>query len=197
MPVRDGFELVEELQKKQANVYIIFITAFEKYAIKAIKASAIDYLLKPVKKSELLGSMEKAMEKVKDSGMTNKYSKLLKQLSGQKRLLFRNRTGFSVFDADEIIYCQADSNYSVLKLDSGRDHLVSMNLGKVEQILPADTFCRISRSLVVNINFLKEVDRKSMKCILDGSSPVQLDISKKYLKLLEQACESGFNLKDL
>ncbi|MDA3822582.1 MAG: LytTR family DNA-binding domain-containing protein [Bacteroidales bacterium] len=192
MPRKDGFSLIEMLYKQSIQVEVIFITAYERYAIKAIKSSAFDYLLKPVKKKELLGSLEKVLEKVKTVKLEERFNRLLYQLSDHKKLKFKNRTGFSMVDADEILFCQADSNYSNLHLDSGKILTVSMNLGKVEELLPQDSFCRISRSLIVNIKYIKQVDRKSMTCNMVNESSHILTVSKKYMHKLESGCDKFF-----
>jgi two-component system LytT family response regulator len=192
MPRKDGFSLIEMLFNQDIQVEVIFITAYERYAIKAIKASAFDYLLKPVKKKELISSLEKVHDKVKTEKLEERFNRLLYQLSDHKKLKFKNRTGFSMVDADEILYCQADSNYSNLHLDSGKTIIVSMNLGKVEEILPQDSFCRISRSLIVNIKYITQVDRKSMTCDVVNESSHVLSISKKHMRLLESSCDRFF-----
>lgn len=168
MPRKDGFVLVEKLIQHEIRVELIFITAFEKYAIRAIKASAFDYLLKPVKKRELIGSLEKLADKVSSERIDMRFEDLIKQLGDQRKIKFKNRTGFSMVDPEEILYCQADSNYTVLELDTGKSLVVSMNLGKVEELLPRTGFCRISRSAIINMKYLTHVDRKGMRCTLSN-----------------------------
>ena len=166
MPMEDGFSLIEKLQKQDIQLEIIFITAYEKYAIRAIKYSAFDYLLKPVKKKELVSSLLELAKKKESSDIKEKFNTLIYQLSDHKKLKFKNRTGFYMIDPDDVIYCRADSNYTILELDSGKEFTVSMNLGKVEELLPELCFHRISRSTIINIHFLTMVDRKTMTCEL-------------------------------
>lgn len=190
MPRKDGFVLIENMLNHKIQAEIIFITAYEKYAIRAVKSSAFDYLLKPVKKQVLIDSLNRALEKISTTKFEEHFTDLLNQLREQKKLKFKNRTGFSMIDANEIIYCQADSNYSVLELESGKNKLVSMNLGKIEEMLPPGNFCRISRSLIVNIKYISHVNRKAMICELVHSGSPKLAISRKYLPLLEQSCNT-------
>lgn len=196
MPNKDGFMLVEKLLEHDANVEVIFVTAYDKYAIRAIKASAFDYLLKPVKKKDLRDSLLKFAEKVQFERMNEKFSHLIYQLSDKKKLKFRNRTGFSMIDPDEILFCRADSNYTVIELDSGKRLTVSMNLGKVEEMLQALCFARISRSIIVNLHYLAEVDRKHMTCEIVNQTTYNLPITKKYLKELERDCEKYFSMQE-
>jgi two-component system, LytTR family, response regulator len=194
MPRQDGFYLISRLQEYNVQPEIIFITAFEQYAIRAIKSSAFDYLLKPVKKSELILSLSKLALEKKSTDMKEKFDFLIYQLSDHKKLKFKNRTGFYMIDPDEILFCRADSNYTVLELEGGRSFTVSMNLGKVEEILPDTCFFRISRSVIINIHFLSMVNRKTMTCELVNKETHVLSISRKYLKELQKGCDNHFSL---
>ena len=86
MPMEDGFSLIEKLQKQDIQLEIIFITAYEKYAIRAIKYSAFDYLLKPVKKKELVSSLLELAKKKESSDIKEKFNTLIYQLSDHKKL---------------------------------------------------------------------------------------------------------------
>ena len=196
MPNKDGFVLVEKLLEHDVNVEVIFVTAYEKYAIRAIKASACDYLLKPVKMKDLKDSLVKFAEKVKSVRMNDRYAQLIYQLNDKKKLKFRNRTGFTMIDPDEILFCRADSNYTVIELDTGKRLIVSMNLGKVEEILPGLCFSRISRSVIINLHYLVEVDRKNMTCEIVNHVSHSLSVTKKYLKELEKACDKHFSMQE-
>lgn len=192
MPNKDGFVLVEKLLQHEVNVEVIFVTAYEKYAMRAIKASAFDYLLKPIKKKELEDSLAKLTEKVRSERMDKRFSQLIYQLNDKKKLKFRNRTGFTMIDPDEILFCRADSNYSVIELDSGKRLTVSVNLGKLDEILPRPCFSRISRSAIINLHYLAQVDRKNMNCTIENQSRYTLPVSKKYMKELEKDCDRHF-----
>lgn len=195
MPGKDGFVLVEKLLQHEVNAEVIFVTAYEKYAVRAIKASAFDYLLKPVKKRDLEESLAKLAQKVQTGRMNERFSQLIYQLNDKRKLKFRNRTGFIMIDQEEILYCQADSNYTLIELDSGKRLTVSVNLGKVEEILPQPCFSRISRSAIINLHYLVEVDRKHMNCTVANQSRHTLSVSKKYLKELENACDRHFSMQ--
>jgi two-component system LytT family response regulator len=195
MPRKDGFVLIEQLQAAGIETTVIFITAYEQYAVRAIRASAFDYLLKPVKKSELVSVLDEVRTVLESKSAHQTFSKLLSRLDGQKKIKFRDRTGFTMVDPDELIYCRADSNYTVLMLKSERSLTVAMHLGKVEDLLPGDRFCRISRSIIINIDYLAAVDRKSMTCNLTGEEMIELPVSRNYLKELEAGCNRHFKVE--
>lgn len=194
MPGKDGFVLVEEIMKSDIRPEVIFITAYDKYAIDAIRATAFDYLLKPVRKDELIESLERLAEKVESGSLEQRFSQLLYQLSDKKKIKFRNRTGFTMVNPDEILFCRADSNYSILELSSGKRLTVTLNLGKVEEILPSLCFCRVSRSLIINLHYLTQVDRKSMTCELVNETTHVLPVTRKYLTVLEEGCDRHFKV---
>ncbi|MEX0982722.1 MAG: LytTR family DNA-binding domain-containing protein [Bacteroidales bacterium] len=193
---QNGFDLVEKLIQHEVKVKVIFISAFENYAIQAIRASAFDYLLKPVKKQELIQSLEILSKQVKSFSLEDRFSQLIYQLSDRKKIKFRNRNGFIMIHPDEIIFCRADSNYTILQFDDGRSYTVSMNFGAVEEVLPELCFSRINRSLIINLHYLSEVDRKSMTCKVSHGTTHLLPISRKYLQTLEIGCNRHFSIKD-
>lgn len=195
MPVKDGFHLVEKLLGHKVQTEIIFITAYVKYAVQAIKASAFDYLLKPVKKSELILSLSRLRERMEFSRIEDRFASLIDHLSENKKIKFKHRTGFSMVDPENIIFCRADSNYTIIELNENRNMLVSMNLGKVEESLPQSTFCRISRSLIVNLKYIVHVDRKAMTCTLNNGQVHTMNISRKYFRDLELHCDHLFKMK--
>ncbi len=192
----NGFDLVEKLIQHAIEVKVIFISAYENHAIGAIRASAFDYLVKPVNKQELVQSLEKLSKKADSLPVDDRFSQLIYQLSDRKKIKFRNRNGFMMIHPDEIIFCRADSNYTILQLDDGKSLTVSMNLGAVEEVLPELCFSRISRSLIINLHYLSEVDRKSMTCKVALGTTYILPISRKYLRTLEIGCDRHFSIKD-
>ncbi len=194
MSGEDGFALVEQLLQKQIRVEIIFTTAYERYAIRAIKAAAFDYLLKPVRRNELAGSLEKLRERLHGSDMNSRLSELIFQLSDKKKIKFRIQTGFVMLDAGQILFCSADEAGTLLELESGKNTKVSMCLKEVENLLPERCFARISRSLVINLHYLTHVDRKSMTCEIVNGTRHLLPVSKKYLQELEIKCHRHFFL---
>lgn len=184
MPRKDGFELVELIKDSKLAIEIIFVTAYEKYAIKAMRASAFDYLLKPVKKMELENSI-KGFKDRKGAQSIDKRIELLINLVSQKRIKINDRTGFQMIAPNEIVYCIADSNYSKIFLENEKELTTSLNLGKLENVLNHKSFVRISRSVIININYLVRVDRKNSRCTLQNNHEITLSLTRKYMNDLE------------
>ncbi len=166
MPGENGFELIPDAQKQHAAV--IFTTAYDQYALKAIKANALDYLLKPIAIDELKIAVDKVIEHVKlfqnrnetDDRITNLASSLTSR-SEIRKLTLPYGQGFKMVDVDDIIYIEADSNYSVVHLNNHDKITVSKILREFEELLPGDQFVRIHKSSIINLNHLNEYNSKN------------------------------------
>ncbi len=133
MPGDDGFSLVNELCSNEISCDIIFVTAYNQYAIKAIKSAAFDYLLKPVDRNELFRSIERYRQKKTDASSTGKMELLLEQLTKKKKIKLNTRTGYMLMDPNHIFYCEADSNYTIIHLTNGTCETSTLNLGKLQE----------------------------------------------------------------
>ncbi len=163
MPGENGFELIPQAQV--ANATVIFTTAYDQYALKAIKANALDYLLKPIDIDELIVAVEKATKYVKNE---NNRSESLKNLANDltnkssiKKITIPNGQGYRLVDIDDIIHIEADSNYSVFNLVTAEKIAVSKVLKDYEEILPENRFFRIHKSTIVNLAYIKEYNSKN------------------------------------
>ena len=166
MPVKTGFDLIADINKLKISPGIIFQTAFDKYAIQAIKNSAFDYLLKPIDRAELLEALTKFRNIRHHNNLEQQVEHLINQIKPIEKIRFNNRTGFIMIDPTEIIYCQADWNYTEIWFSKEKKELVTMNIGKVFNMLPKIQFIRINRSVIINRNHLERLNRKSRTVIL-------------------------------
>jgi two-component system LytT family response regulator len=160
MPDMNGFELLEKIS--EPNFEIIFTTAYNEYAIKAIKHSALDYLLKPVDKDELILSIKKA-QKAKSNKSGARVESLLEILHGKKSL---RRFGVSTLEGlimvniDDIIFCESDSAYCKLFFrEQLKPMVITKTLKEVEEVLQGNDFCRIHHSYVINMKFVERYIR--------------------------------------
>lgn len=185
MPIKTGFDIVKDVRSDDYQPNIIFTTGFEKFAIRAIKYAAFDYLLKPINEFELSETLEKIKQNGSDSS-AQRMELLFKKLSQSKKLKFNTSTGFIVLNTDEIIYCEASRNYCEIYMEDGRREVVTMNMNQVGKLLPDDHYYRISRFNIININYLDRVERKDHKCFLKSNGDYfSLKISSSGLKELE------------
>jgi DNA-binding LytR/AlgR family response regulator len=185
MPEKDGFDFLMEMSHRNGRPGIVFITAYEQYALKAIKHQAFDYLLKPVNRKELKQCIQKYI-----SGL-NVTSADSQSLSPKvvhdkiRRIKVNTRTGTLFVNPANILYCKADGNYTLIQT-GGKELLCSMNIGRLREMLPEDTFIRIGRSLILNIEHITHLDRRqSVVTLVNQGESVGIKIPRNHLKELE------------
>ncbi|MEP7269616.1 MAG: LytTR family DNA-binding domain-containing protein [Saprospiraceae bacterium] len=157
MPLMNGFEMLRQLDESDINV--IFVTAHDKYAIKAIRFSALDYLLKPVDAEELQQAVKRASEKQNrpehkmklKSFLDNTYSK--QEHLGH--LSIPTTEGLLFLDINEIIYCKADDNYTEIMRVKHPKVIVSKTLKNIEEMLEGYSFFRIHQTWLINLKFMQ------------------------------------------
>lgn len=157
MPWMNGFEMLECIGD-QIDFDVIFVTAYDQYAIKAFKTKAIDYLLKPVDKDDLIECIKRLQ------GSKNRFTKrtisdlkeLVEQPNSTERILIHGIDTIEVLSKNDIIYCQADSNYSYIYTKENRKITASKTLTSLEQELDPNIHIRIHRSYIINLNDVKQ-----------------------------------------
>lgn len=157
MPNGSGFDLIDEIDLTHSE--IIVITAHDSYAIRAFKASALDFLLKPISKDDLLSAIERY--KLRTRTFPADMKKLLREnLAAKngdvKRLLIPSYEGFDVVAVDKIMYCEANRNYTTFYLTTEEIITASKTLKEYESILSPGTFVRVHQKYLVNINFIQK-----------------------------------------
>jgi two-component system, LytTR family, response regulator len=182
MPGKNGFEVAKVIGEQKLACSIIFVTAFNQFAIDAIKFAAFDYLLKPVNLEELKACIARLLGSKRVENLQQSVDKLLNALNAEK-LNFHNRTGSIFIDPLTIVYCEAEGNYTDIFLDSGIKQTVTHNISAIETQLEGRGFSRISRSTLINRRFLTQIKRKDKKCILNANDfEYQLSIKGTFIK---------------
>lgn len=157
MPRMNGFTMLQKLQS--TNFEIVFITAYDYYAIKAIKFSALDYLVKPVEVEDLKEAVRKAITKRKGSTSNERIELLLENLLNEKkenlRIAIPSMEDLQFIETGDIIYLEANSNYTNFYLVNNKKVTVSKTLKDFEELLPARNFIRIHHSYIINKNFVE------------------------------------------
>ena len=156
MPDMNGFEMLEYC--KEYDFEIIFTTAYNEYAIQAIRHSALDYLLKPVNKDELISAVARAKEN-KSKQTSSRIEKLLELMEGKKnagRIALPTIDGLVMVDTKDIVYCESENNYTRFHLINNKTIFVSKTLKRVEMLLESDaSFFRIHHSFIINLAYLQ------------------------------------------
>ncbi len=175
LPDGTSFELLQQLNR--IDFKIIFTTAHEKYALQAIKYSALDYLLTPIDLEELVAAMEKVQEDAEKENMALKIDTLLKNLQQDdqqrpKRLILKDKYGIQIVNIDDIIHLEAMGNYTKFFIKKRTQPIVNSKILKAyTKLLPEATFFRCHQSHLVNINYLSRYDKREgeVLCLKNGS----------------------------
>ena len=171
MPVMTGFEMLEAL--KDVSVNVIFTTAYDHYAIRAIRFSAIDYLLKPIDLQELKSAVQRFVRQPVSSDdfnpmMRNLISNLMSVNLQKPRITIPTTGGLIFFDIDEIVRCEADNNYTIFHLKEKR-FVSSKTLKEYDDLLSEYQFLRVHQSHLINPAHIKEYTQKGEIQMKDGS----------------------------
>ena len=180
MPRMNGFTMLQQLKNK--NFEVIFVTAYDHYAIKAIRYSALDYLIKPVEIDDLKNAINRVVEKMNTAKPNARLELLLQNIVSEKtkftRIAIPTVQGLQFIKIDEIIYLEASANYTKFHLCNDVKYTVSKTLKEFEDMLPADIFIRIHNAYVINKNYVEKYIRGDGGQVVLSNGPV-LDISKR------------------
>ncbi|MFN8250538.1 MAG: LytTR family DNA-binding domain-containing protein [Ferruginibacter sp.] len=161
MPYGNAFDLLDRFT--QVNFEVVFITAFDSYAVKAFKYAATDYLLKPVNIEELKHAVNKVAERLQDKSENLRVKALLNNLklpSGSaQKIGLSTDDGFQIEELQNILYLEAAGSYTFVNTRQGHKYTISKNLKEFEDILPEDIFCRIHHSYIINIAGVKKYSK--------------------------------------
>ncbi len=191
MPIEDGFDLLSKFSNPFFRV--VFVTAYDRFALKAIRCSALDYLLKPVNINELQATIKKIEAIANEEKTSQQYYKLLENIriwrNGQEKMAVPHREGFEFLTFDEIIRIEADGNYSIIYCTGKRKLVATRKISVFEDMLKNLNFFRVHRSHLINLSYLKAF-RKSNGglVILEGNT--QVPVAKSRFRLLTQRYKS-------
>ena len=163
MPMLTGFDVLEELGR-DISFDIIFITAYDNFGIQAVKFSALDYLLKPVQNKELKEAIDKHLKKSQQKIPSEQIDLLLNNVQAERkgkrgRIALASKESIEFVDPNDIIVCEANSNYTNIYLVEGRKRVISKTLKEFEEMLIQFDFFRPHNSHLINLGRVKEFIR--------------------------------------
>ena len=187
MPAMDGFQFIKNLKNK--NFPVVITTAYNQYAIKALKNEAIDYLLKPIDSDDLKDTISKIKRYNERTLTADKLEQLLLKFNSNpiRKKITLNTDGKLIFlESNEILYAESDGNYSTIYLVNGQKLVLTKKLKEVNALLPSDTFFRVHNSYIVNIGKIKEFLKTDGYVILESKHKIPVSRQKKgdFLDLL-------------
>jgi len=182
MPHMSGFDVLHQFPKM--NFEVIFVTAHNHYAIKAIKFSALDYLLKPVGIEELQAAIKRAGEKTQSNDNSVRYRSFFENLKNKEqgigKLSVPTLDGFLFIDFDSIIRCKAEDNYTEIFLNNNQKIVVSRTLGDIEEMLEGHSFFRVHQTHLINLKYLKKyIKGDGGQVVMNDGSTVNVARRKK------------------
>lgn len=183
MPVLDGFDFLDEYDDR--NFIVVFVTAHEEFGIKAVKAGAADYLLKPVNIKELKQTVKKLLSiKIKKIKFETVHE--------TDKLVLPASHGFNVLVFDDIIRLEAEGCYTKVVIKDGKNRIVSRTLKDFEDTLPKDKFFRIHKSHLINLKYIKDYSNISGNFVtmIDGS---RIEISRRKTPDFIQKIKAALN----
>ncbi|MCD4746938.1 MAG: LytTR family DNA-binding domain-containing protein [Bacteroidales bacterium] len=190
MPDGTGFDLLKKLDN--INFKIIFITAYEEYAVQAFEFSAIDYILKPVDPKKLFDAINKAHHLVEQENINLKLNALFANLensaSENKKLVLKTAENIYIVNTNDIIRCESDAGYTQFHLLNGNKILVSKNLKEFENMFDGYGFYRIHQSHLINLKYIDHYSKiEGGAVVMKDNSELPVARRKKdsFLKLLE------------
>lgn len=190
MPELDGLGVVEELSGS-CRPAIIFVTAYDQFALQAFEANAVDYLIKPFDRERFISALQRARERLQGNPWVQSSQRLAELLtalqmrrSGTNRITVRSHGRIHLVNTGEIDWIRTADNYLELHVGS-RSHLIRMTMNTIAERLPQDRFLRISRSVLVNVTRIKEVRPKTHgDCSILLADGTRLSASRAYRRNL-------------
>lgn len=176
--LKDGnaFDFLDQVDNNDFKV--IFITAYEEYALKALKKDAVDYILKPVNADELCVAVRKALKLNGGLHDTVEVDSKKGWKEDNEKIILRLNDGYQVISLSDLMYCMSDKGYTTFFLQNGNSFLSSRPLKKFENKLPNNQFYRVHKSFFVNMDYVDKYDRKGY-ILLRGGAEVPVSSRRK------------------
>lgn len=187
MPGMTGFDVLEDIEHEP---YVIFTTAYDQYAIKAFEKNAVDYLLKPLDEERFRTSVNRALKRksLEHSTLEDLLQSIRSERKGpfDSHIFVQKSEKLFNLPVEEIVYLEASGDYTIITTKS--DQFVSSSgIGKLEEILNPEVFIRVHRSTIVNVNFLKEIERHfNGGMVVKMQNGKSFPVSRTYAKLIRK-----------
>ncbi|WP_339660640.1 LytTR family DNA-binding domain-containing protein [uncultured Polaribacter sp.] len=180
MPTMDGFQFLEKLENK--DFAVVITTAYNEYAITALKNEAIDYLLKPIDTDDLADTISKIKKHNARSFSADKFEDILLKFNNKlqhKKITITTDGKLIFLEPKDIFYVESDGNYSTLHLSHKKRIVVTKKLKEINDLLPADHFFRIHNSYIINLHKIKEFIKSDGYVILENNAKIPVSRQRK------------------
>lgn len=188
MPGKSGIDLIQLIRKRNVDVPVVFVSAYKEYAVQSIKSGVYDFLLKPVDREELKGIIEK-YRRLNERDLAGRLMEVLENIRENSKIRINSRYSYILIDPSEIIYCQTDEGYTILFLANGKEEVASATLSQIEVMVEKWNFYKLSRSVLINLDYVRKIDKSNDTCLLKSDSNIwEIKTSHKAInELLENS----------
>ncbi|MEO8774023.1 MAG: LytTR family DNA-binding domain-containing protein [Gelidibacter sp.] len=180
MPTMDGFQFLEKLTNK--DFAVVITTAYNEFAIKALKHDAIDYLLKPIDSDDLEETIKKVKKYSSRLFNSNKIEEVLVNFNAkfnQKKITINTDGKLIFLDADDILYVVSDGNYSTIVLENAPKIVITKKLKEMNGVLPENQFFRIHNSYIINLKKIKEFIKNEGYVVMESNDKIPVARQRK------------------
>ncbi len=180
MPTMDGFQFLGKLENK--NFAVVITTAYNEFAIKALKHEAIDYLLKPIDSDDLDDTIKKIKKYNTKIFNSSKFEEALSNFNArheQKKITINTDGKLIFLNIDDILFVESDGNYSTIVTTEGQKILITKKLKEVNDILPEHYFFRIHNSYIINLNKIKEFIKNEGYVVMESNHKIPVARQRK------------------
>lgn len=181
MPQMNGFQVLEAVGEMAFS--LVFVTAYDRFALKAFKYSALDYLLKPIDTQELIATVHKIEKQRQTQPQQIQY--LQQQLNGAAkalpdRIALPYQNGVAFVAVKDILYCESDDKYTRFYLTDGQEYLVTKTLREIQELLEERDFLRVHRQYLINLNRIKKfVKGEGSYIVMDNNQSIPVSRGQK------------------
>ena len=180
MPTMDGFQFLGKLTNK--DFAVVITTAYNEFAIKALKHEAIDYLLKPIDSDDLKETIKKVKKHSSKKFNSNKIEEVLVNFNSkfnQKKITINTDGKLIFLDADDILFVESDGNYSTIVLEKDPKIVITKKLKEMSEVLPENQFFRIHNSYIINLKKIKEFIKSEGYVVMESNDRIPVARQRK------------------
>lgn len=163
LPEKTGMDLVKLIRKRNIDVPVVFISAYEEYAIEAIRNGVYDFLLKPVDPEALKKLIEKH-QRLNKKDLPSKLMEVLNSIKEESKIRINSNHSYILINPEEIVYCESEEGYTNILLTNGRTEISNSSLSQIESKMKNFNFHRLGRSFLINKDYISSVNKITDMC---------------------------------
>ena len=169
LPRNSGIDLAVLLRRRMVDVPVVFISAYKEFALQAIRNGVYDFLLKPIAFEDLKGIIGK-YRRVNHSSFSGRLADMVYSIPEEVKIRINSRYSYILVNPSEIVYCRSHDGYTYIYLANGKKEVASSSLKQMELLVERWNFFRLGRSLLINQEYIRYIDKSANKCVLKSDS---------------------------